>query len=128
MKKHGKVLSSRNDFFCCNKKIVLSISIHEKNIMYWKNFRRDKGQNIQIYTQEFRKRDLILDIHLSSQYTLLKCTGILHIYLRHTILMFNPTKLDEQCSSRGKKKIFQGWIQGKGEIQMKKKKNDSTKN
>jgi hypothetical protein len=40
---------------------------------------------------------LILGIDLSSQETLLKYIGGLHNYLRHTILMFNPTNLDEFC-------------------------------
>jgi len=45
---------------------------------------------------------------LNSQDTLLKYTGGLHYYLKHTILMFNPKNLDEVCvqamhlESRGK--------------------------
>ena len=65
--------------------------------MDWINFRQDKGKSVQSYTQEFRRRDLILGIDLSSQETLLKYIGGLHSYLRHTILMFNPTNLDEVC-------------------------------
>jgi hypothetical protein len=38
-----------------------------------------------------------LGIDLSSQETVLKYIGGLHNYLRHTILMFNPTNLDEFC-------------------------------
>jgi hypothetical protein len=38
-----------------------------------------------------------LGIDLSSQETLLKYIGGLHSYLRHTILMFNPTSLNEVC-------------------------------
>lgn len=38
-----------------------------------------------------------MGIDLSSQDSLLKNIGGLHSYLRHTILMFNPTKLDEVC-------------------------------
>ena len=40
---------------------------------------------------------LLLGIDLQSQDTLLKYIGGLHNYLRHTILMFNPTSLDEVC-------------------------------
>jgi hypothetical protein len=69
----------------------------QKDIMDWQNFRQDKGKNVQSYTQEFRRRDLILGTYLSSQETLLKYIGGLHSYLRHTILMFNPTSLDEFC-------------------------------
>ena len=52
---------------------------------------------MQSYTQEFRRRCLILGVDLNSQDTLLKYIGGLHSYLRHTIIMFNPTSLDEVC-------------------------------
>jgi hypothetical protein len=54
-----------------------------------------KGQSVQSYTQEFRKRALTLGISLDSPETLLKYIGGLHSYLKHTILMFNPTSLDD---------------------------------
>ena len=38
-----------------------------------------------------------MGIDLSFQDTFLKYIGGLHSYLRHTILIFNPTKLDEVC-------------------------------
>ena len=63
----------------------------------WKKLRQGKGQNIQEYTHEFRKRALILVIPLYTQETLLKFIGGLHSYFRHTILMLNPTNLDEVC-------------------------------
>ena len=52
---------------------------------------------MQEYTQEFRRRALLLVVYLQSQDTLLKYIGGLHSYLKHTILMFNPTSLDEVC-------------------------------
>jgi hypothetical protein len=76
--------------------------------MSWQNFRQLKGQTIQSYTQEFRKRDLLLGIPLDTQETLFKYIGGFHSYLRHTILMFNPTSFNEVCvqvthlESRGK--------------------------
>ena len=58
---------------------------------------------------------------LQSQETLLKYIGYLHSYLNHTILMFNPTSLDEvfvqathleargkNISEEGRKKHFKG--------------------
>ena len=39
----------------------------------------------------------MLGVDLHSQETLLNYIGGLHIYLKHTILMFNPTSLDEVC-------------------------------
>ena len=43
--------------------------------MIWKNFRQLKGQIVQDYTQEFRKRALLLGVNLNSQDTLLKYIG-----------------------------------------------------
>ena len=83
----------------------------QKAILDWKNFKQLKGKNVQVYTQEFRRRALLLGIYLHSQKTFLKYIGGLHTYLRHTILMFNPTSLDEVCiqathlEARGKKKL-----------------------
>jgi hypothetical protein len=79
------------------KRQFYPLAYMQKAIMDWQNFRQAKGKNVQIYTQEFRRRDLILGIDLSSQETLRKYIGGLHSYLRHTILMFNPTNLDEVC-------------------------------
>lgn len=66
-------------------------------MMRWKNLRQAKGQNVQSYTQEFHKQALILSIPLDAEETLMKYIGGLHIYIRHTILILNPTKLDEVC-------------------------------
>ena len=79
--------------------------------MIWQNFRQLKGQSVQDYTQEFRRRALLLGVDLQTQETLLKYIGGLHSYLRHTILMFNSTSLDEVCvqathlEARGKKHL-----------------------
>jgi hypothetical protein len=86
----------------------------QKDTMDWKKFRQAKGQNVQIFTQEFRRRALVLGVDLSSQETLLKYIGALHSYLRHTILMFNPSNLDEVCvhtthlEARGRNKTHEG--------------------
>ena len=63
--------------------------------MGWKTLRQLKGKSVQGYTQEFRKRALMLGISLDSPETLLKYIGGLHSYMRHTILMFSPTSIDE---------------------------------
>ena len=79
--------------------------------MDWKIFKQLKGQNVQVYTQEFRRRDLLLGVEFQSQDTFLKYIGGLHTCLRHTILMFNPTSLDEVCvqathlEARGKQNL-----------------------
>ena len=95
---------------------------------------------MQSYTQEFRRRALILGIDLSSQETLLEYIGGLHSYLRHTILMFNPTSLDEvyvhanHLEARGRnepqegsKKPFYNGDKGKGKFKGKGKKNSLVK-
>ena len=69
----------------------------QKSNIDWQNCRQLKGKSVQDYTHEFTRRSLILGINLYSQETLLKYTGGLHSYLRHTILMFKPTNLDEVC-------------------------------
>ena len=66
-------------------------------MMDWQNLRQGKGQNVQEYTQEFKKRAQILGIPLYTQETLLNFIGGLHSYLCHTILMFDPYNLDEVC-------------------------------
>jgi hypothetical protein len=81
-----------------------------------------------------------LGIDLSSQETLLKYIGGFHSYLRHTILMFNPTNLDEVCvqtnhlEARGKntpqegsKKQFFNGDKGKRKFKGNEKKNASVK-
>ena len=86
----------------------------QKIIMDWQNFRQAKGKSVQSYTQEFRRRALILGIDLSFQETLLKYIGGLHSYLRHTILMFNPTNIDAvfvketHLEARGKNALQEG--------------------
>jgi hypothetical protein len=97
MKKHGKILISWNDFIIAIKKQFYPLAYKQKATMEWKNFRQAKGQSVQSFTQEFRRRALVLGVDLSSQETLLKYIGALHSYLRHTILMFNPSNLDEVC-------------------------------
>jgi hypothetical protein len=94
MKKHGKILTSWNDFIVAIKRQFYPLAYMQKATMDWQNFRQAKGQNVQSFTQEFRRRALVLGVDLSSQETLLKYIGALHSYLRHTILMFNPSNLD----------------------------------
>ena len=95
---------------------------------------------MQRFTQEFRRRALVLGIDLSSQETLLKYIGGLHNYLRHTILMFNPSNLDEVCvhathleergrndPQEGNKKSFSNGDTGKMKFEGNGKKNASVK-
>jgi hypothetical protein len=114
MKKHGKILTSWNDFIVAIKRQFYPLACKQKATMDWQNFRQAKGQNVQRFTQEFRRRALVLGVDLSSQETLLKYIGALHCYLRHTILMFNPSNLDEVCvqathlEARGRNETHEG--------------------
>ena len=47
--------------------------------------------------RNLEKRALILGISMYIQKYILKFIGGLHSYLRHAILMFNPTNLNEVC-------------------------------
>ena len=77
-------------------------------MMRWKHFRQGKGQTVQEYTHEFRKRAISLNFPLYTQESLLKYIGGLHSYLRQSIIVPNPCNLDEVCvqetclESRGK--------------------------
>ena len=51
MKKHGKVLSSWNDFIVALKRQFYPLAYIHKAIMDWKNFRQAKGKSVQSYTQ-----------------------------------------------------------------------------
>ena len=72
MKKHGKVLTYWNDFFAALRRLFYPLAYMQKAIMDWQNFRQGKGQSVQSYTQEFRRRALILCVVLTSQETFLK--------------------------------------------------------
>jgi hypothetical protein len=61
------------------------------------NLKENKGQTVQSFTEEFRKKSLALNIPLDSYETSMKYIGTLHSYIRHTLLFFNPTSLDEVC-------------------------------
>jgi hypothetical protein len=114
MKKHGKILTSWNDFIVAIKRQFYPLAYMQKATMDWQNFRQAKGKNVQRFTQEFRRRALVLGVDLSSQETLLKYIGALHSYLRHTILMFNPSNLDKVCvqatqlEARGRNETHEG--------------------
>jgi hypothetical protein len=51
MKKHGKVLSSWNDFIVAIKGQFYPLAYMQKAIMDLQNFRKAKGQSVQSYTQ-----------------------------------------------------------------------------
>ena len=126
IKKHGKIIISWSDFIDAIKRQFYPLAHMQKSIMNWKNFRQLKGKNVQEYTHEFRRMSLLLGVDLQSHDTFLKYIGGLHSYLKHTILMFNPTSIDEVCvqathleprgkkiPDEGRKKPFKGKVKEK---------------
>ena len=95
MTKHGKTISVWSECVAAIKKQFYPLAYMKQAMMIWKTLRQLKAQSVQGYTQEFKKRALMLGISLDSPETLLKYIGGLHSYMRHTILMFNPTSIDE---------------------------------
>eukprot|EP00253_Pinus_taeda_P027718 PITA_27718 len=95
MKKHGKTIYVWSEFVSVIKKQFYPLAYMQQAMMSWQTLQQLKGQSMQGYTQEFRKRALMLGISLDSLETLLKYIGGLHSYMRHTLLMFNPTSIDE---------------------------------
>lgn len=61
------------------------LGYHQKVVMEWQNLCQSKGQST------------MLGISLNSQDTLLKYIGGLNNYLKHTLLMFDPSDLDKVC-------------------------------
>jgi hypothetical protein len=51
MRKHGKILTSWNDFIVAIKRHFYSLSYKQKATMDWQNFRQAKGQNVKSFTQ-----------------------------------------------------------------------------
>eukprot|EP00253_Pinus_taeda_P032319 PITA_32319 len=95
MKRHGKTIFVWSEFVSAIKKQFYPLAYMQQAMMSWQTLRQLKGQSVQGYTQEFRKRALILGISLDSPETLLKYIGGLHSYMKHIILTFNHTSIDE---------------------------------
>ena len=79
-KKNGKISITWSNFITTIKRQFYPLAHMQRAIMNWKNFKQLKSQNVQEYTQEFR-RSLMLGVDLQSQDTLLKYIGGLHSYL-----------------------------------------------
>jgi hypothetical protein len=95
--KCGNLISSWSKFKSEIRKSFYPLWYLHKEMMEWKNLRQSKGQIVQSFTEEFRKKDLALNIPFDFYEILMKYIGTLHSYIRHTFLLFNPTSLDEVC-------------------------------
>jgi hypothetical protein len=95
--KCGNLISSWSEFKSMIRKQFYPLGYLHKAMMEWKTLRQSKGQIVQSFIEEFRKKALALNIHLDSYETLMKYIGALHSYIHHIFLLFNPTSLDEVC-------------------------------
>ena len=62
IKKHGKITLSWAEFISTIKQQLYPLDHLQKAIMNWQSFRQLKGQSVQDYTQEFRRRALLLGL------------------------------------------------------------------
>jgi hypothetical protein len=95
--KCGNIISSWSEFKSTIRKKFYPLGYLYKAMMEWKTLRQSKCQTVQSFTEEFRKKDLALNIPLDSYETLMKYIGALKSYIRHTLILFNTTSLDEVC-------------------------------
>jgi hypothetical protein len=91
----GKVISYWDNFTKAIRKQFYPLDYTQTTMIEWKHLRQGKGQNIQSYRHELKKKALSLGLSLYTHETLLKYIGGMHSYLRHTILMFKPTNIDK---------------------------------
>jgi len=81
--KLGNLLSSWSEFKSKIRKQFYQLGYLHKVMMKWQTLRQSKGQTVQSFTEEFRKKDLSLNIPLDSYETLMKYIGALHSYIHH---------------------------------------------
>jgi hypothetical protein len=68
----GKIFPSWHDFISALRKLFYPLGYKEKALIKWKSLKLRKGQSVWEYTNEFRKMDLMLDVPLTTQETLMK--------------------------------------------------------
>ena len=61
LRKHGKIISVWNEFIEVLRKQFYPLGHMQQLIMSRQNFRQAKGQSIQEYTHEFRKRAIAFE-------------------------------------------------------------------
>jgi hypothetical protein len=91
----GNVFPSWQGFISALRKKFYPLGYKEKDLIEWQGLKLRKGQTVQEYIDGFRKMELMLDIPLHTQETLIKYIGGLPTHIRNTVFMFGPTNLDE---------------------------------
>lgn len=93
--KSSNLLSSWSSFISALKDQFYHVGYKQREFMDWKYLRQGKGENVQSFTEKFQKQSLNLDILLDAPETVTKYIGALHSYIRHSLLLFEPTTIDE---------------------------------
>ena len=70
VKRKGKVISSWSKFLKALRKQFYPLGYMQQAVIDWQHLRQGKGQSIQEFTQEFRKKALALGISLDTRETL----------------------------------------------------------
>jgi hypothetical protein len=91
----GNIFPSWHGFISALRKQLYPLGYKEKDLIEWKSLKLRKGQSVQEYTDEFHKMDLMLDVPLTTQETLMKYIGGFPSYIRNIVFMFGPNNLDE---------------------------------
>jgi hypothetical protein len=91
----GNVFPSWQNFVFSLRKNFFPLGYKEKALIEWKGIKLIKGQSVQEYIEEFRKMELMLNIPLHTQETLMKYIGGLPAHIRNIVFMFGPTNIDE---------------------------------
>jgi hypothetical protein len=91
----GNVFPSWKDFVFALRNQFYPLGYKQKALIEWQSLKLRKIQMVQEYTDGFRKMELMLNIPLHTQETLMKCIGGLPTHIHYTLFMFGPTNLDE---------------------------------
>jgi hypothetical protein len=91
----GNVFPSWQGFVSACKKQYYPLGYKEKDLIEWQGIKLRKGQRVQEYIAEFRKMELMLEILLHTQETLMKYIGGFPTDIRNTVFMLGPTNLDK---------------------------------
>ena len=83
----GNLLSSWPSFISALKEQFYPLGYKQKALMDWKYLRQGRGQDVQSFTEEFRKQALNLGIAIDSPEVVTKYIGSLHSYLRHSLIL-----------------------------------------
>jgi hypothetical protein len=95
MQQVGNVFSSWQVFVFSLRNKFYPLGYKEKYLIEWKGLKLRKGQTMQEYIDGFRNMELMLDIPLHTQETLMKYIGFLPKHIRNTVCMLGPTNIDE---------------------------------